>query len=126
MSEDSQPFQKDLGILVVPLVAVKWKALGKILLDPHLVNNGELETIEKNNPQDITECCKKMFRRWLEKHEHASWKQLIKKLEYPTVQLNFLADQIKKMFQERGETVVVNCCYVSAFSKTQQAISDLQ
>ena len=107
MSENSKPLREDLSTLVVPLVAVKWKALGKILLNPDLVTNGELEMIQKNNPQDITECCKEMFRRWLKANKHASWKQLIEKLESPSVQLNYLANNIKMMLQERGKKVVV-------------------
>ena len=107
MSEYSKPLREDLSTLVVPLVAVKWKALGKILLNPDLVTNGELEMIQKNNPQDITECCKEMFRRWLKTNKRASWKQLIKKLESPSVHLNFLANNIKMMLQERGKKAVV-------------------
>jgi len=84
----------------VSSVASKWKALGEMLLDPDLVDNGHLEIIEKNNPRDVTECCKQMFMKWRDTNKDASWKQLITALQSSGVELNYLAEQVKGMLQK--------------------------
>ena len=90
---------------MVPSVTIKWKALGEVLLHRDIVETGYLEIIEKNNPNNLEECCKKMFIKWLETDKDASWEQLITALQSSAVQLNTLAEQIKKKLQ-KGETVV--------------------
>ena len=94
--EHDRPSRRDLGIHVVPSVANNWIALGEMLLDTNLVDSGCLETIEANNPGNVTNCCRQMFKKWLDTNNEASWKQLIIALQYPAVQLNNLAEQIKK------------------------------
>ena len=41
-------------------------------------------------------CCKEMFKKWLET-ENASWDQLLEALRSPSVELEYLANQIKQM-----------------------------
>ena len=89
---------------MVPSVAIKWKALGEVLLHRDIVETGYLEIIEKNNPNNVEECCNQMFIKWLQTDKDASWKQLITALQ-SSVQLYTLAEQIKKKLQ-KGETVV--------------------
>ena len=100
--EHDRPSRRDLGIYVVPSVATRWKALGEFLLDPDLIEIGHLEIIEKNNSHDVVECCKQMFKKWLETDKYASWKQLIRALKHPSVELTYLAHQIKKGLQTEG------------------------
>ena len=104
--ELNRPSLKDLNSLVIPFVALRWKDVGEVLLNSDLVNNGELEIIQTNNPQYVTECCKEMFIRWLKTNKDASWKQVIEALQYPGIHLNYIASQIKENLQKRGETVI--------------------
>ena len=90
---------------MVPSVAIKWKALGEVLLHHDIVETGYLEITETNNPKDVVECCKQVFIKWLETDKDASWEQLITALQSSGVQFNFIAEQIKKNLQE-GETIV--------------------
>ena len=89
--------------IVAPFVAVKWKDIGEMLLESNLVDNGELEMIQTNSPRHMTERCKQMFARWLETTIDASWSKIIDALQSQNIQLNYLADQIKKMLQERSK-----------------------
>ena len=93
----------DLLTVVAPYVALKWKDIGELLLESDLVNNGELEMIQTNNPRHMTERCQQMFARWLETTIDASWRKIIEALQSQNIQLNYLADQIKKMLEERGK-----------------------
>lgn len=100
---NDRPSRAYLNIHVIPSVALKWKALGEVLLHCGIVETGYLEITETDNPKDVVECCRKMFRKWLETDKDASWEQLIIALQSPGVQLNFLAEEIKKKLQ-KGET----------------------
>ena len=104
--ENDRPSRIDLNIHVVPSVAIKWKALGEVLLHRDIVETGYLEIIEKDNPKDVMECCKQMFIKWLETDKDASWERLITALQSSSVQLDFLAEQIKKLKLQEGETMV--------------------
>lgn len=88
---------------MVPSATIKWKSLGEVLLDPDLVNKGELEMIQTSNPKDVVEWCKRMFIKWLETSKKASWNQLIEVMESPGIQLNHLANQIKNTLQEKSK-----------------------
>ena len=57
-----------------------------------------LDQIKSNNPNDVGECCKKMFQLWLSKCKNATWDQLIQALEI--IGLNNLATTIKGMLQD--------------------------
>ena len=104
--ENDRPSRTDLNIHVVPSVAIKWKALGEVLLHRDIVETGYLEIIEKDNPKDVVECCKQMFIKWLETDKDASWERLLTALQSSSVQLIFLAEQIKKLKLQEGETMV--------------------
>ena len=75
---------RDLVIRVIPSVAIKWFNLGVVLLDPKYQN--ELSIIEADTRNDAATCCRKMFSKWLNTDEHASWNKLIGALRI--VQLN--------------------------------------
>ena len=100
--ENDRPSKQDLSTHIVPSVAYIWKALGNALLPCDLVEREELCIIEANNPGNVKECCEEMFDKWLKADKDASWRQLIKALQQPGVELNYLADDIKNKLQKRG------------------------
>ena len=79
---------------VVPLVADKWRDIGLYLLHPTLIDNRALEMIAANHPQSAEECCKSMFKKWLETQKGASWSQLIETIK--TIGLPSLASKLEK------------------------------
>ena len=89
---------------MVPYVTLEWKSLGEVLLDRDILAKNPLEIINKNNPQNMNECCKQMFMKWLNTDKDASWRKLIAALEYPSVELNYLAEQIKGILQKGNTT----------------------
>ena len=111
ISQSSQPLQTDLLTFVTPFVAVKWKDIGEMLLESNLIDNGELEMIQTSNPSHMTERCKQMFARWLETTIDASWSKIIDALQSQNMQLNYLADQIKQLMEERGKTIISSKIY---------------
>jgi len=78
---------------VIPSVAAKWFELGAVLLEPRYQN--ELETIEADTRNDAATSCRKMFSKWLNTDELASWDKLIKALRI--VQLNNVANDIEQL-----------------------------
>ena len=107
MLERDRPCRIDLSIHVVPLVALKWKSLGEVLLPRHIVKRKCLEIIEANNPRNVEECCRQLFIKWLDVDKYASWKQLITALQCPSVDLHYTAEEIKKKLQ-KGKTISTN------------------
>ena len=101
--EHDRPSLRDLEIHVVPKARVKWKSVGEVLLDPIIVENKALDAIKEDNPQNVNECCRQMFVKWLDTDKDASWKRLIAALQCPGVELNYLAEQIKNKLQN-GKT----------------------
>jgi len=85
---------------VIPLVNTKWYDLGLQLLDPKYEK--KLDTIEADTKNDAETCCRKMFRKWLDTDELASWDKLIKALRI--VQLNNVARKIEQLLLQ-GEYV---------------------
>ena len=67
--------------------------MGLELLEPE--DEGKLNVIQCNHPQDNGECCKKMFQFWLEKYPHDTWNQLIQTLK--EIKFNQLATKIEGM-----------------------------
>ena len=88
-----RPTLRDLVIHVIPSVAMKWFELGVVLLDPKYQD--ELSIIEADTRNDAATSCRKMFSKWLNTDEHASWDKLIKALR--TVQLNNVASDIEQL-----------------------------
>ena len=96
----SRPTLRDLIIHVIPSVNTKWFELGAVLLEPKYQN--ELNTIEADIRNDAATCCRKMFSKWLNTDELASWDKLMKALRI--VQLNNVASDIEQLLLQ-GEYV---------------------
>ena len=92
----SRPILKDLVNRVLPHVAVKWYDLGLELLDP--VNEHELEIIEKDVRDDAKMGCRKMFKKWLDSDEEASWEKVIQALR--DIELDEVAHNIEEHLQQ--------------------------
>ena len=58
-------------------VITKWYDVGLELLDS---DNGALDVINKNYPNDNEKCCTEMFKKWLQCRPDASWHQLAEAL----------------------------------------------
>ena len=90
-----RPSLKDLYDHVVMKVADKWKDLGV-----HLLRSDQermLDIIEADYSHDAVRCCKRLFTKWLNTTEDATWNMLIKALRSPSVQLDYLAGQLEEM-----------------------------
>ena len=79
---------------MVPTVAPKWRDLGIQLLDSE--QQKYLNTIHANHPNNVEECCKLMFAKWLDTETNASWNQLIEALKSPSLDLLQLAKEIEQ------------------------------
>ena len=93
---------KDLSKHVLPIVATKWYDLGLELLDPK--HERALDIIEENFTCDVERCCRKMFSKWLETCDDASWAHLIEAVR--TIELNEVASNIEQLVLQ-GERVSV-------------------
>ena len=91
---NDRPSMRDLHNHIIPAVASKWWELGVQLLNPSTSHN-ILEIIKENHPQDVMGCCSNMLQRWLDTIPDASWNELLKALRSPSLQLNYLADQVE-------------------------------
>ena len=89
----SRPALRDLATHVIPGVKTSWYNLGLQLLDPKYEN--ELNTIEAGTRNDAATSCRKMFSKWLNTDELASWDELIKALR--VVQLNDVVNDIEQL-----------------------------
>ena len=92
----SRPFLRDLVNRVLPHVAVKWYELGLELL--HLANEHELKIIEKDAKDDAKMSCMKMFEKWLDSDEEASWEKLIQALR--DIELDEVASDIEERLMQ--------------------------
>ena len=72
-------------------VITKWYDVGLQLLDS---DNGALDVIKANYPNDNEKCCIEMFKKWLQCRPDASWHQLAEALT--SVNLNTAAHHITK------------------------------
>ena len=88
----------------MPSVANHWYDLGLQLLDPKYEN--ELDIIEAADMKNDTKtCCRKMFSKWLNTDELASWDKVIEALTL--IGLNNVASNIKQLLGQ-GEKNCVN------------------
>ena len=94
LSGKNHPTLKLLNKLVKKSITFKWYDLGIELLEPE--DTHTLDEIEKNHPTDVSTCCTKMFRLWLDKQPEASWEQLIQALREPIIELNELANTVEQ------------------------------
>ena len=88
-----RPTLRDLTIHVIPSVANRWFELGVLLLDIKYQN--QLTIIEADIRNDAVTCCRKMFIRWLNTDELASWDKLVEAVRI--VQLNNVANDIEQL-----------------------------
>ena len=75
-------------------VITKWYDIGLQLLDS---DNGVLDVIKKDYPNDNENCCTEMFKKWLQRRPDANWRQLAEALT--SVNLNTAAH----LFTKSGE-----------------------
>ena len=92
---DQQPSLKFLNRYVRSSIGMKWHDLGIELLDSSNVE--ELDILEAEHSSDLSKCCTKMFKLWLKKQPTASWKELLKALRQPCIELVTLANNIEQM-----------------------------
>ena len=59
-------------------VSFRWYDLGLELLEQEDQN---LDKIEINNQNNVSECCRHMFRLWLRKYSNPTWLDLIQALQ---------------------------------------------
>ena len=104
-----RPALKLLNKHVRKVVSSKWHDLGLELLEQE--DEEKLNEIKKNNPSDMSECCKEMFQLWLRKCANATWNQLIQALK--EVELNNLAATIEGMLIPTQDTVGANAGILS-------------
>ena len=89
----------------VPSVKTKWFILGLQLLHPKYEN--DLNIIEADEKNDAEKSCRKMFSRWLNTDELASWDKLITALR--NVELNGVARNIERLLLQ-GEYITDMIC----------------
>ena len=87
-------------------VADKWRDLGIQLLPSD--QERMLCIIEANHPHDVVSCCKRVFDKWLDVTEDATWNVLIKAVKSPSVQLDYLAGQLEKMLIIKRKVYTIN------------------
>ena len=95
----------------------KWRDLGIVLMGQDAV--ADLDVIRINHPNDVEECCSRMFTEWRQRTPTASWKQLIEALK--EVKLNQLASELEELLipseQENKtsqlplEGIIILCSY---------------
>jgi len=93
---DSTPTLKQLQKAdVINDVSSRWYELGIELLDDNQV--GRLEVIKADN-DEVTRRCSAMLNYWLQTHPKATWHQLVAALRERGVELNKVADRLKRSF----------------------------
>ena len=93
-----RPALRDLYEHVVEEAAYKWRYLRVALL---LERHAMLDSDEVNCAYDAVECCRSVFKIWLDTTADASWDKLIRALR--NVQLNDLAVHLEQMIIREGE-----------------------
>ena len=56
----------------------------------------EISIVESDHPQDVKECCIRIFKIWLDTTTDATWNQLITALSSPCVGLDYEASQLSE------------------------------
>ena len=78
--------------------ANKWRDLGIVLMGQDAVT--VLDVIRINHPNDVEECCSRMFTKWRQRTPKTSWKQLIGALK--EVKLTQLASELEEGLHFKG------------------------
>ena len=76
--------------------ANKWRDLGIVLMEQDAVT--DLDVIRINHPNDVEECCSRMFTKWHQRTPKASWKQLIEALK--EIDLTQLASELEELLMK--------------------------
>ena len=79
--------------------ANKWRDLGIVLMGQDAVT--DLDVIRINHPNDVEECCSRMFTKWRQRTPTASWKQLIEALK--EVDLIQLASELEELSTQESK-----------------------
>ena len=113
---DDKPSDKHLNKYVRGKVCAagtdKWRDLGIVLMGQDAVT--DLDIIRVDYPNNVKECCSRMFTEWRQTTPKASWKQLIEALK--EVKLTQLASELEELLIPS-----VECC-VEQDSKTSQQL----
>ena len=112
----TRPTMKDINRHVIPSVATSWYSLGLELLDPE--HEKSLEIIEEGNKHDIQYCCRKMFSKWLDTCDNATWDQLIDAIK--RVNLSDTASKIESLLQQ-GKYID---SYIGVITSTVKLVTD--
>ena len=73
--------------------ANKWRDLGIVLMGQDAAT--DLDIMRVDYPNDVKQCCSRMFTEWLQRTPMASWKQLIEALK--EVELTQLANELEEL-----------------------------
>ena len=97
--------------------ADKWRDLGVVLMGQDALT--DLNIIRVDYPNDVKQCCSRMFTEWRQRIPTASWKQLIEALK--EVDLTQLASELEelliqdsKISQELKGIKWLRICYTAA------------
>ena len=106
----------------------KWRDLGIELMGQDAVPS--LCVIRKDYPNNVEECCSRMFTEWRQRTPKASWKQLIEALK--EVKLTQLASELKELLipqsvelqycvekQQRKNITVLHIPYSTIFDRVK-------
>ena len=104
LTESDRPALKDLANFVVPHASARWYYLGLHLFDPK--DEGLLHSMEMETNKPPQEQCTEVFSHWLITKKKATWNELIKGLNSPSVNLPSVARNIEAMLDNR-----VSHCY---------------
>ena len=99
----------------------KWRELGIVLMGQDAVT--DLDTIRVDYPNNVKECCSRMFTTWHQRTPKASWKQLIEALK--EVNLTQLASELEELLIPSVEYSVEQESKVSHDSQQQLEVRQL-
>ena len=99
-----RPALKDLANYVVPRASARWYYLGLQLFDQQ--DEGLLHSMKMETNKPPQEQCTEVFSHWLRTKENATWKDLIKDLNCPSVNLPNVARSVETMLDNH-----VSYCY---------------
>ena len=78
--DQARPSMRELNRHVISAVAAQWYDLGLELLSP--IHERSLENIKRDGTaRGVEWCCRKMFSKWLEATDNATWDQFIQALK---------------------------------------------
>ena len=101
MLGNAKPELRDLHKYIVPKYATKWEELGLLLKVP----THHLDIIKCDHPSSCKECCKAMFKKWMEITLDATWDKLRKAInELPS------SKESTSVLLIKSNNYVIRCC----------------